>query len=95
VAKRDNVIDVALLEHSIREDLNKRSLRRMAVINPVKLVIDNYPDDEVEYLDAINNPEDPEAGTAKCRSQKNYILSGKILWKTPLPNFSGLNPAER
>jgi len=64
VAKRDNVIDVALLEHCIREDLNKKAMRVMTVLNPVKVIIDNYPD-TTEELDAINNPEDQISGRKK------------------------------
>ena len=63
VAKRDNIIDVSLLEFCAREDLNKTAIRTMAVLDPVKLVIDNYPEGQVEEMTAINNPEDPEAGT--------------------------------
>ncbi len=63
VAKRDNVIDVSLLEFCVREDLNKSAIRTMAVLDPVKLIIDNYPEDQVEEMTAVNNPEDPEAGT--------------------------------
>lgn len=63
VAKRDNIIDVSLLEFCAREDLNKTAIRTMAVLDPVKLIIDNYPDDQVEEMIAVNNPEDPEAGT--------------------------------
>jgi len=63
VAKRDNIIDVSLLEFCAREDLNKTAIRTMAVLDPVKLIIDNYPEDQVEEMVAINNPEDPEAGT--------------------------------
>lgn len=92
VAKRDNVIDVALLEHSIREDLNKRSLRRMAVINPVKLVIDNYPDDKVEYLDAINNPEDPEAGTRKIPFSKELYIEREDFMEDAPSKFFRLKP---
>ena len=62
VARRDNVIDIALLEHSVREDLNARAPRRMAVLRPLKLVIENYPEGQVEELEAVNNPEDPSAG---------------------------------
>lgn len=63
VAKRDNVIDVALLEFCAREDLNKVATRTMAVLDPVKLIIDNYPENQTEMMTAVNNPEDPEAGT--------------------------------
>lgn len=63
VAKRDNIIDVSLLEFCAREDLNKTAIRTMAVLDPVKLIIDNYPEDQVEEMIGVNNPEDPEAGT--------------------------------
>jgi len=65
VAKRDSTVDMALLEYSIREDLNKRASRVMAVLRPLRVVIDNYPEDRVEYLDAENNPEDPGMGSRK------------------------------
>ena len=65
VAKRENIIDVALLEFSVREDLNKTANRVMGVLDPLKLVITNYPQDKVEWLDTENNPEDPEAGNRK------------------------------
>jgi glutaminyl-tRNA synthetase len=63
VSKVDSVVDIALLEHCLREDLNKRSMRVMAVLKPLKLVIDNYPDGQIEEMEAINNPEDASAGT--------------------------------
>ena len=63
VAKRDNIIDVSLLEFCAREDLNKTAIRTMSVLDPVKLIIDNYPEGQVEEMTAVNNPEDPEAGT--------------------------------
>lgn len=63
VAKRDNIIDVSLLEFCVREDLNKTAIRTMAVLDPVKLIIDNYPEGQEEEMIAVNNPEDPEAGT--------------------------------
>ena len=63
VAQRDNIIDVSLLEFCAREDLNKTAIRTMAVLDPVKLIIDNYPEGQVEEMTAVNNPEDPEAGT--------------------------------
>ena len=74
VAKRENVIDVSLLEFCIREDLNKKAQRVMGVVDPVLLVITNYPEDKEEWLDAENNPEDESAGTRKVPfSQKLYI----------------------
>ena len=74
VAKRDNIIDVSLLEFCAREDLNKTAIRTMAVLDPVKLVIDNYPDDQVEEMDAVNNPEDPETGTRKVPFSKELWI---------------------
>jgi glutaminyl-tRNA synthetase len=63
IAKRDSVVDVAMLEHSIRDDLNKRAARFMAVLDPIRVVITNYPEDLVEQLEAVNNPEDATQGT--------------------------------
>ncbi len=74
VAKRDNIIDVSLLEFCVREDLNKTAIRTMAVLDPVKLIIDNYPEDQVEEMDAVNNPEDPEAGTRKVPFSKELWI---------------------
>lgn len=74
VAKRDSVVDVALLEHCIREDLNLRANRVMVVLRPLKLIIDNYPENKVEELEAVNNPEDHNAGTRKLPfSREIYI----------------------
>ena len=73
IAKRENVIDVSLLEFCVREHLNKVAIRTMAVLDPVKLIIDNYPESETEMLQAINNPEDPEAGVRE-------IPFGKVLY---------------
>jgi glutaminyl-tRNA synthetase len=65
VAKKESTVDIALLEHCLREDLNKRAQRMMVVLNPVRLIIDNYPEDKVEELDAVNNPEDESMGIRK------------------------------
>src|SRR4029453_13793468 len=65
VAKKENVVDVALLENTVREDLNKRALRAMAVLRPLKVVIENYREGRTEDIDAVNNPEDPGAGTRR------------------------------
>ena len=74
VAKRDNLIDMSLLEFCIREDLNQIAPRVMAVLNPVKLVINNYPDDQTEFVDAENNPEDPNSGTRKMPFSKALFI---------------------
>ena len=88
VAKRENMIDVALLEHCLREDLNKRALRRMGVLRPVKLVIENYPEDQTEELDAVNNPEDPETGTRKVPfSRELYIERDDFMEDPPKKYF--------
>jgi len=70
VAKRENIIDAGLLEFFVREDLNKRAPRAMAVLKPLKVVLDNYPDDRVEDMDVINNPADPSAGTRRVPFSK-------------------------
>jgi glutaminyl-tRNA synthetase len=65
VAKSDNVVELALLEHCVRDHLNRTAARRMAVLRPLKLVIENFPEGAVEWMDAVNNPEDPSAGTRR------------------------------
>ena len=87
VAKRDNVIDVALLEFCIREDLNKRSLRVMSVLNPVKLVIDNYPEGNEEELDAVNNPEDETQGTRKVPFSKILYIEREDFMENPSKKY--------
>jgi glutaminyl-tRNA synthetase len=74
VSKVDSVVDIALLEHCLREDLNKRAMRVMAVLKPLKLVIDNYPDGQVEEMEAINNPEDASAGTRRVPFTKELYI---------------------
>ncbi len=94
VAKRDNIINAALLEFCIREDLNKRAMRVMSVLNPVKLIIDNYPEGKVEELEAVNNPETKARANGTFLFQKNCLLNGTISWKYLLRNISGL-PRDR
>jgi glutaminyl-tRNA synthetase len=92
VAKADNLVDIAHLEHCLREDLNRRALRRLAVLRPLRLVIDDYPEGQVEELEAVNNPEDPAAGTRR-------VPFGRVLWieqddfrETPPPRYLRLSP---
>jgi len=92
VAKNYSVSDVSLLEACVRDDLNKTSLRRMAVINPLKVVIDNYPDDLVEEMDAVNNPEDPNAGTRKVPFSKVLYIEQDDFRETPPPKYYRLFP---
>ncbi len=91
VAKRDNVIDVALLEHCIREDLNKRSKRVMGVLNPLKVVITNYPDGVSEELDAINNPEDESMGIRKVPFSKTIFIEQEDFMEKPPKKFFRLS----
>lgn len=92
VAKNYSITDVALLEECVRDDLNKRALRRMAVTKPLKVVIDNYPDDLVEEMDAINNPEDPSAGTRKVPFSKVLYIEQDDFRETPPPKYYRLYP---
>jgi glutaminyl-tRNA synthetase len=92
VAKRDNVIDVALLEHCLRDDLNKRAQRVMAVLKPLRVVISNYPNGQVEELDAINNPEDPTMGTHKVPFSKVLYIERDDFMEEPPKKFFRLAP---
>ena len=92
VAKRDSVIDVSLLEFCIREDLNKHSNRAMAVLNPLKVVLTNYPEGQVEYLDAVNNPEDTAAGTRKVPFSKVLYIEQDDFMIDPPKKYFRLAP---
>jgi glutaminyl-tRNA synthetase len=86
------IADVAFLESVLREDLNKRTPRRMAVLKPLKLVIDNYPDDQVEEMEAINNPENPEAGRRRVPFSKVLYIEQEDFRETPPPKYYRLYP---
>ena len=92
VAKRDNLIDVTFLEFCIREDLNKRANRVMAVLNPLKVVIENYPEGQSEELEAINNPEDPAAGTRKVPFSRELFIEQDDFMEDPPKNYNRLAP---
>ncbi len=92
VAKRDNVIDINLLEFCIREDLNKKALRVMGVLNPLKIVLDNYPDDLVEQMEAVNNPEDPAAGIRQVPFSKELYIEQEDFMENPESKFFRLAP---
>jgi len=92
VAKNYSTVDVALLESCVRDDLNKNSLRRMAVIKPLKVVIDNYPDDLVEEMDAINNPENPDAGARKVPFSKVLYIEQDDFREEPPKKYYRLFP---
>jgi len=92
MAKRDSVVDVAMLEHSIRDDLNRRAPRVMAVLRPLRVVIDNYPDDRVEQMDAINNPEDASMGTRLVPFSKVLYIERDDFREDPPKKFFRLAP---
>ena len=92
VAKTDSTIDVALLEHCIRDDLNRTTPRVMAVLNPLRVVIDNYPDGQNEDLDAVNNPEDPSAGTRKVPFSRVLYIERDDFREKPPNKFFRLAP---
>ncbi len=92
IAKRDNIAEMDLLEFYVREDLNKYSERRMAVINPLKVIIENYPDDEVDELEAINNPENAAAGTRKIPFSKEIYIEKSDFMEDPPKKFFRLGP---
>ena len=92
VAKRDNVMDVAKLESSLRSDLNQRSLRRMAVLNPLKVVITNYPEDKEELVTAKNNPEDESTGTRELPFSRELYIEKDDFLEHPPKKFFRLSP---
>ncbi len=92
VTKVDGVIDVALLEHSVREDLNKKAQRVMGVLNPLKVVITNYPEGQVEQLQAVNNPEDPSAGKRDVPFSKEIYIERDDFMEDPPRKFFRLAP---
>jgi len=92
IAKFDSTVDVQLLEHCVREDLNKRALRRMAVIRPLRVVIENYPEGQAEELDAVNNPEDAAAGTRKVPLARVLYIERDDFMESPPKEFFRLAP---
>jgi len=92
VAKRDSLVDIALLEHCIREDLNRRAPRVMGVLRPLKVVIENYPPDLVEEMDAVNNPEDSGAGTRKVPFSRELWIEAEDFSENPPKKFYRLAP---
>jgi len=92
VAKADNLVEVGLLDHCIRENLNTAAPRRMAILRPLKVVIENYPEDKVEELHAINNPEDPAAGTRPVALSRELYIERDDFMETPPKKFFRLAP---
>ena len=92
VAKRQNVIDIAMLEHAVRDDLNRRAPRVLAVLRPLKVVIENYPEGQSDELDAINNPEDPDAGTRTVPFSRELYIERDDFMEDPPRKFFRLGP---
>ncbi|HEY7573758.1 MAG TPA: glutamate--tRNA ligase family protein, partial [Thermoanaerobaculia bacterium] len=92
VAKRDGVSEIEQLEHSVREDLNRRALRVMAVLRPLRVVIDNYPEGQVEEMEAINNPEDESAGVRRVPFSRVLYIEREDFMEDPPPKFYRLSP---
>ncbi len=94
VAKRDNIVDIALLEHTLREDLNKRAPRVMAVLEPLRVVIDNYPEGQVEEVESVNNPEDPKMGSRTVAFSRTLYIEKDDFREDPPPKFYRLSPGK-
>src|ERR1700748_2865407 len=92
VAKANSVVDVAMLDFSIREVLNKSALRRMAVLRPLKVVIENYPEGEAEEIEAVNHPDDPAAGTRKIKFGRALYIERDDFMENPPKKFFRLSP---
>ncbi|NQT33915.1 glutamine--tRNA ligase/YqeY domain fusion protein [bacterium] len=92
IAKRDSIVDIALLEHCLREELNLSALRYMAVLRPLKVVITNYPEDSVEEMEAVNNPEDPSAGMRHIPFSKVIYIEREDFMEDPPKKFYRLAP---
>jgi len=92
VSKANSMVDIGLLEHCIREELNTKAQRRIAVVKPIKIIIDNYPEDKVEYFEVSNNPGDPEAGVRKVPFTKEIYIDADDFAEVPPPKFFRLKP---
>ena len=92
VTKYSGLTDVAVLEHAIRENLNKTSLRRLAVLRPIKVTLTNYPEGKIEEVEATNNPEEPSAGTRKMPFSRVLYIDREDFMETPPPKYFRLRP---
>ena len=92
VAKANSVVDVGMFEFSVREALNKNTLRRMAVLKPLKVVIENYPESQTEELEAVNHPDDPRAGSRKIKFSRELYIEQDDFMETPPKKFFRLSP---
>ncbi|HEO63811.1 MAG TPA: glutamine--tRNA ligase/YqeY domain fusion protein [Candidatus Omnitrophica bacterium] len=87
VSKVNSLVDIALLENSLRQELNRTAPRRMAVLNPLEVIIENYPEDKIEYLDAVNNPEEPSSGSRKIIFSRRLYIEQDDFMENPPKNF--------
>ncbi|MBC8527183.1 MAG: glutamine--tRNA ligase/YqeY domain fusion protein [Candidatus Cloacimonetes bacterium] len=94
MAKAESLVDIALLEHCLREDLNKHAPRVMAVLHPLKIIIDNYPEGKIEELDAVNNPEDSSMGTHKVPFSREIFIEQNDFMENPPKKFWRLSPGK-
>jgi len=92
VTKYNSVTDIAVFEHTVREDLNRHALRRLAVLRPIKVIISNYPEGKTEELDAVNNPEDPNAGTRRIPFGRELYIESEDFMESPPPKYFRLRP---
>ena len=92
VAKANSIVDIAMLEHSLRDELNKTAPRVMAVLRPLRVIIENYPEGQTEWLAAINNPEDPSAGTRLVPFSRELYIEQDDFMENPAPKFYRLSP---
>lgn len=92
VAKNNSLVDIELLEYCVREELNRTAARRCVVLDPVKVVVDNYPEDKVEYFELTNNPNDPEAGTRRVAFTKELWIDSSDFAEVPPPKFFRMKP---
>jgi glutaminyl-tRNA synthetase len=94
VAKRDSIVDIALLENSVRDDLNRRAQRAMAVLRPLRVVLENYPEGKVEWLEAANNPEDPAMGSRRIPFSREIYIERDDFREDPPKKFHRLSPGK-
>ena len=94
VAKANSVVDIAMFDHAVREVLNKSAKRRMAVLRPLKIVIENYPEGQSEELEAVNHPDDPTAGTRKIKFGRELYVERDDFMENPVKGFFRLSPGK-
>src|SRR5438105_20938 len=92
ITKYPGMTDVAALEHTVREEFNRTSPRRLAVLKPVKVVLTNYPEGQIEELEAINNPEEPNAGSRKIPFGRDLFIESADFIEAPPPKYFRLKP---